>query len=442
MVESFDHFYYEIHENQQNLQEQSMEQQKDEVFIILLKDNKAGIQMKKVEDSDHQLTLIDIPSNIPFEEASQTLELELQNIPVLPKTVEIDEQDSDLSKEECEPASESLNPSNPVRNNEINRSFNLDGFPTELIKDGKLIIKGKELSKLIARFYRLECELCDLRKKFRKFTGLMSHFKTEHSMKGYVTCCGQKIVKIRQAAMHMASHIQPEAFQCKACNKLLTCPKILQYHIQNHLPEHERNLACPEPGCTRRFSYQSALATHSISHLPDTERSTFCCETCGRKFSTAGRLSAHVSVVHSKNIIRKEFTCEICSKNFLCKSNLSYHLTTHKNFEFQVECTICKKWLKNKICLRKHMTVHSEIRHFCDICDYSAANKQCLMNHKRVQHSDTKSFTCDVCLKSFKLKNTLTNHVNAHNGLRKYSCEFCLKTFVSSGNCKLCNFKS
>lgn len=274
--------------------------------------------------------------------------------------------------------------------------MNLEGFPKEIISDSKLTVKGKELSKLIAKFYKLECNLCSMKKKFRKFSAMVNHFKNVHSTKGFVNCCGMKISKLRQIALHMAFHIQPEAFQCPSCRKHLTCPKILQYHIQNHLPESERKFPCPEPGCSRRFSYQSALVTHSISHLPESDRTSFGCDKCGRKFSTAGRLSAHLNTVHSKSIVRREFTCEICSKNFLCKSNLSYHLTTHKNFEFQVECGICKKWLKNKICLRKHMTIHSEVKHSCDLCDYSAANKQCLMNHQKVQHSDLKPFSCEV----------------------------------------------
>lgn len=316
---------------------------------------------------------------------------------------------------------------------------NLHNFPKEFIKNTKFLIKGKKLLKLIAKFYSLECNLCEPQKVFKKYSALMSHFKKEHSIKGYVTCCEQKLVKLRQVSLHMARHIQPEAFQCPKCNKLLTCPKILQYHIQNHLPEHKRILACPEPGCDRRFSYQSALTTHSVSHLPEEVKASYPCETCGRKFKTSGRLTVHNKMIHSKDISeRKEFICGICSKKFNCKSNLSYHLTTHQNFEFQVSCQICNKWLKNKICLRKHMTIHSEVKHFCDICDYSAANKQCLMNHKKVQHSDDKPFACEVCSKTFKLKNTLINHVNAqHSGLRKYSCEFCSKTFVSSGNCKI-----
>ena len=397
-IESFDEFYQEIHKNQQKIEEQraceqAMVQQKDEIrYIIFLKDNRAEIEIQKVEDeepndTDQQLTLL----NIPVQELQDVENASQKNTEqtAISKTFADAEDQADLvnsrkSKEENESQAAQLIP------------MNLKGFPRDLIKDGKLNIKGKELSKLIANFYRLDCDLCSTQKKFRKFSAMLNHYKTEHSIKGFVTCCGMKIIKIRQIAMHMARHIQPEAFKCPTCNKLLTCPKILQYHIQNHLPEQERTLVCPEVGCTRRFSYQSALSAHSISHLPENERTTFSCETCGRKFSTVGRLSAHVNTVHSRKILKKEFTCEICSKSFLCKSNLSYHLTTHKHFEFQVECTICKKWLKNKICLKKHMTIHSEIKHFCDKCEYSAANKQCLMNHKKVQHTDLKPFSCGV----------------------------------------------
>lgn len=402
-VDVFDQFYAEIHKNQENLEQQ---QTIDQTYIILLKENKTEIQLKEVEDVNQELSYETIEQ---IEISQHTQEVEEKQ----PDELVIDGQ-KELS------------------------GVNMQGFPKQFIKDGKLIIKGKELSKLIAKFYRLECSMCSSVKTFKKFSAMINHFKKEHApSKGFVACCGMKISKIRQIALHMARHIQPEAFQCPRCKKLLTCPKILQYHIQNHLPEHERNLACSVPGCNRRFSYQSALATHSISHLPESERTSFCCEVCGRKFSTSGRLTAHISMIHTKSQARKEFTCGVCSKIFLCKSNLSYHLTTHKNFEFQVQCSVCKKWLKNKICLKKHMIIHSEVRQHCDICEYSAANKQCLINHKKVQHCDKKPFNCLVCMKTFKLKNTLTNHVNAHhNGLRNYSCEFCVKTFVSSGNCK------
>lgn len=216
----------------------------------------------------------------------------------------------EFDDDELEDDTESIAPKEIDEVSKPNNS-NLDSndFPKELIVDGKLAVKGKELTKLISKFYRLECDLCkpkDYPKVFKKLSNLITHYKNEHKLKGkkfqimkikrnsaktcnfepffsgYVICCGVKYVKIRNMALHMSRHLQPDAFRCPDCKKFLTCPKILQYHIQNHLPEEKRPLACPEPGCLRRFSYQSALVTHSISHIHESERVSWCCEECGK----------------------------------------------------------------------------------------------------------------------------------------------------------------
>lgn len=182
------------------------------------------------------------------------------------------------------------------------------GFPKHIIKNSKLFIRGKPLLELITNFYRLECDLCPAfryiirilsstflfllyffvysfcsnRTKFDRLQTLCQHYVDEHSIKGYVICCGIKLVKFRAMAMHMARHLQPEAFTCPKCDKMLTCPKILQYHMQNHLPESERPLACPD--CPRKFSYSSALVAHSISHQPESERAAHVCDECGKVY--------------------------------------------------------------------------------------------------------------------------------------------------------------
>lgn len=191
-------------------------------------------------------------------------------------------------------------------------------FP-KLIEDSKLLYKGDDLLNLISKFYRLECDqwyvghfsplffhvvssnrfqfyhiilfygqflitrlnFCsDERPLFDGVSDLCQHYVDIHQIKGYVVCCNMKLIKPRAMAFHMAKHIQPDAFKCPECNKMLTCPKILQYHIQNHLPESQRPLACSQ--CPRRFSYSSALVAHAISHQPESQRAAHICDECGK----------------------------------------------------------------------------------------------------------------------------------------------------------------
>ncbi|XP_055594273.1 transcription factor grauzone-like [Uranotaenia lowii] len=304
-------------------------------------------------------------------------------------------------------------------------------FPKKFIQDHKLTVRGKELSSLMATFYNLQCELCGTGVKFVDMDSYLAHCKKEHGIKGYVYCCQKKIYKPQMMAMHMARHVQPEAFRCKECGKMLTTQKILLYHIQNHRPEEERPLKCEV--CPRRFTYASALALHNEQHLPEDKRKTYHCDECGRSYHSVKKYSQHLQSAHSisEQVV---YVCDICAKQFSSRGNLNYHLTTHQPKIHQVQCLECGKWLKNKLCLRKHMIQHSEVRHKCNQCDYSALNMQCLRNHVRVQHSDVKPFECTDCGKTFKLKNTLLNHMVQHTGVKKFSCEFCNRTFASSGN--------
>lgn len=52
----------------------------------------------------------------------------------------------------------------------------------------------------------------------------------------------------------------------------------------------------------------------------------------------------------------------------------------------------------------------------------------------QVHHTTDKRHKCDVCGKTFKLKNTLKNHVFQHTGEKRFVCPFCNRSFASSGN--------
>ena len=49
-------------------------------------------------------------------------------------------------------------------------------------------------------------------------------------------------------------------------------------------------------------------------------------------------------------------------------------------------------------------------------------------------HTREKPYKCDICQKSFSLKNGLNIHVRTHTGEKPYKCKICPKAFVSSGD--------
>ncbi|XP_063709726.1 zinc finger protein 879-like [Culicoides brevitarsis] len=367
-----------------------------------------------------------LPSVLPQVEEPMPEMIKIPEIEPEDEEIHVSEDESEVELNYDDP--EKILNASPMKGKLIKR-------PKVLIRDAKLTVRGKELNKLMSDFYTLECDVCSKEgkrsKTYKDIYNLFNHYKSRHGIKGYVVCCGQRLFKARALALHMCRHLEPESFRCPDCNKMLTCPKILQYHRQNHLPEDQRPLACKQ--CPRRFSYNSALIAHSISHLPEDQRNSYSCSECGKSYCSAGRLSSHLNLAHSKT--GEEFSCHLCQKRFTSKGNLSYHLTTHQPNLHSMQCKICEKWLKNKVCLRKHMIQHSAERLKCHLCsDYETVNKQCLANHIRIKHNDEKNFLCEICNKSFKLKNTLKNHLRQHTKETPYSCEFCKRKFTSSGN--------
>lgn len=59
---------------------------------------------------------------------------------------------------------------NPARNSDDEdwpSQMTLDNFPKEIIRDGLLLIKGKQLMSMICRFYDLKCKKCVKKRRFR-----------------------------------------------------------------------------------------------------------------------------------------------------------------------------------------------------------------------------------------------------------------------------------
>ena len=66
----------------------------------------------------------------------------------------------------------------------------------------------------------------------------------------------------------------------------------------------------------------------------------------------------------------------------------------------------------------------------CEICLKSFSLKQPLDNHRRVHSGEIeKPYQCEICLKSFSKRHNLGRHKKVHSGEKPHQCNKCLKAF-------------
>lgn len=315
----------------------------------------------------------------------------------------------------------------------------LSKIPKKIIQNGTMLYKGKKLMRFLSKFYNLNCALGCIDMKFKRIPDLFDHYKTDHKVEPYVTCCSTKLSKLPKIIMHFARHIQPEAFQCHICSYAVSRPKFLELHLQTHLPEKQKPYSCDS--CDKRFIWKGALLSHLTNHQPASERKRFVCSICTRHYQTAGSLSSHKKAAHSGSAEKSRRLCEQCSKSFSTLTSYKEHLITHREDrdKLQLQCKTCQKWLKNQRCLKSHMLLHSEMDLKCQLCDYTTKKPKLLENHNITRHTSERNFICDKpdCGKSFKVKRALTIHKAQNHSDDKTPgkcCEFCKRTFANSSN--------
>lgn len=93
-------------------------------------------------------------------------------------------------------------------------------------------------------------------------------------------------------------------------------------------------------------------------------------------------------------------------------------------------CDICMKSFKRREHLYQHVKLHTGFRpYICEQCNKAFMRKEHLLRHMTL-HSGQKNFTCNICEKSFSRNDNLLKHKKTHEKQSSYTCEICQKQFV------------
>ena len=137
--------------------------------------------------------------------------------------------------------------------------------------------------------------------------------------------------------------------------------------------------------------------------------------------------------------------CRICRTN--SNNHLKYHHTLHsdvceicyhKEFisknSFELICYICMKSFKNKYRLKDHMNIHDPENnpYSCKVCDKGFTTKYVYERHIMQNHQDSSlNFACNKCDKSYISEQNLMRHVETkHTGKIENICNLCDKQFT------------
>lgn len=147
----------------------------------------------------------------------------------------------------------------------------------------------------------------------------------------------------------------------------------------------------------------------------------YACGVCGMSFDRAYKIITHMKSEVHQSADFAAFKCMHCFKMFPCQLVLDKHLRS--------QCENTQKLMHCKVCRMRFMWQESYDAHMAKMHSRSSAKlyKQVLI----------RSYTCEICAKSFARSEHLERHRKIHvPGEKKFACDICKKKFNRKDNLK------
>ena len=97
-----------------------------------------------------------------------------------------------------------------------------------------------------------------------------------------------------------------------------------------------------------------------INDEDDDGEDIYSCHVCGKEYRWKSLLSRHMRLHKGSEEDAKKFTCHICNKEFKLQSVLKLHMqSTHRKKRY-FSCHICDRKFRRKVALNRHTAKHDE----------------------------------------------------------------------------------
>ncbi|XP_069364302.1 uncharacterized protein [Maniola hyperantus] len=165
----------------------------------------------------------------------------------------------------------------------------------------------------------------------------------------------------------------------------------------------------------------------NMQNSSHTEESGFICDICRKVLKRKSYLAKHIKT-HAE--VRR-FTCKICQYKCDYQSDLKKHMRTHTGIK-RFLCKLCNYKFSRNSTLLTHMRTHTGDKPYsCKICDYKCARNSDLVTHIRT-HTGEKPYSCKICNYKCRTSSDLLRHASTHTGIKPFSCKLCNSKFTQS----------
>ena len=108
----------------------------------------------------------------------------------------------------------------------------------------------------------------------------------------------------------------------------------------------------------------------------------------------------------------------------LCTQGMNLHVHSIRNNIYKFVCGSCGHGFNQNSNFDSNMNHHTNTKHTCFTCGREFGDKITLLAHTRICCVCTNLVTCQICMKLFKAKCYLHEHMKSHEQSCSFICEF------------------